>query len=359
MDGKVVRVRAAVKLAPVNDDYPNKRSVLLLAEKILAPLNAGQVQAESTMRVRDFIENVYLPHVQKNLHASTYKDYKKDVYEKHLKIRLGDIRLRDFRTVMGQRILNAIAEQNDDVGHKTLLRIKSFMSGCFKHARRSGFIDTPNPMQDVSAPGRPKKFTGELYTIAEISNILEALESVESPASVVVGVASFCGLRMSELRGLRWEDFDGSTLTIRRAVWRTTVSEPKTAESAASVPVLPTLQKVLESYRAKVSGKPDEYIFAGSRCGAPLNLANLARRVIIPALAKWSDEHEQLLKWRGWHAFRRSLGSSLYALGVRDVVIQSILRHSDLNVTLGYYVKTPTDETVQALQKIEELFRVT
>jgi hypothetical protein len=48
-----------------------------------------------------------------------------------------------------------IAEKNSDVGHKTLLRIKSFLSGVFKHARREGFVDTPNPMIDVSVPGRP------------------------------------------------------------------------------------------------------------------------------------------------------------------------------------------------------------
>jgi len=34
------RIRRATRLAPVGKDYPNKRSVLLLAEKVLGPLMA-------------------------------------------------------------------------------------------------------------------------------------------------------------------------------------------------------------------------------------------------------------------------------------------------------------------------------
>ncbi len=126
VDGKKERVRRAVFLAPIGEDYPTKRSVLALADRILSPLNAGHVQPESSLTVSHFIENFYLPYVAKELRPSTYKDYKKDVYEKHLKIRLGDTRLRDFRAVNGQRILRDIATANSDVGHKTLLANKTY-----------------------------------------------------------------------------------------------------------------------------------------------------------------------------------------------------------------------------------------
>lgn len=347
VNGQIKRVQAAAKLAPVSQDYPNKRSVLLLADKILAPLNAGTVQAESSMTVKDFIENHYLPFVKKEKRPSTYKNYKKDIYERHLSNRLGSNRLRDFRTVTGQRLLQDIS---GPIGHRTLLRIKSFLSGVFKHAKRLGFLDGLNPMVDVSAPGRPVKFKGEVYSINDIDNILAALDS--SSAAVVISVAALTGLRMSELRGLRWSDFDGTTLTVARSVWRTHVGETKTPESAASVPVLPTLQKILEEYRVQVKGKPDDYIFAGERRGAPLNLANLAARVIKPALSKYSEDQQELIKWKGWHAFRRSLASNLYTIGVSSKVIQAILRHSDIGTTLSYYLQTPDSEAREALRKI-------
>jgi integrase len=381
-DGKIAKVLRSSFLAPVGKEYPSKRSVGLLADKILAPLNAGHVQPESSLTVVYFIENYYLPFVQKELRPSTYKDYKKDVFEKHLKIRLGELRLRDFRTVNGQRILRDIADSNQDVGHKTLQRIKSFLSGAFKHAKREGFLDGENPMRDTSAPGKPEKFQGEVYTMSEIERIADCIGSAEEKAAAdgkpfspsqafaarqafaVISVAAFAGLRLAELRGLRWSDYDGTALTVRRAVWRTHVGATKNPSSQASVPVLPILKKVLDDHRERVSasGKycgPDDYLFAGERRGAPLNLANLARRTIIPALLDTAADHQgPAVKWRGWHAFRRSLATNLHSCGVDPKVAQAILRHSDLKTTLQFYTMIPDADARAALQRIEDWIKV-
>ena len=61
VDGKPTRKRKSVKLAPANKEFPTKRSVLLLAEKHLAPANSGQLQPESAVRLTEYIETVYLP----------------------------------------------------------------------------------------------------------------------------------------------------------------------------------------------------------------------------------------------------------------------------------------------------------
>jgi hypothetical protein len=63
---------------------------------------------------------------------------------------------------------------------------------------------------------------------------------------------------------------------------------------------------------------------------------------------------ERFPRWRGWHAARRGLGTNLYCLGVPDKVIQAILRHSNVNVTLGYYVKPQTTDVVAAMGRFEE-----
>ena len=62
----------------------------------------------------------------------------------------------------------------------------------------------------------------------------------------------------------------------------------------------------------------------------------------------------QLPAWHGWHAARRGLGSNLYRLGVPDKVIQAILRHSNVNITLGYYVKSASSDVMAAMGKFEE-----
>ena len=98
---------------------------------------------------------------------------------------------------------------------------------------------------------------------------------------------------------------------------------------------------------------------------------NVRTRAILPALnccalcglpngkkhAKTDHKYERDVRnpeWHGWHAARRGLGSNLYRLGVPDKVIQAILRHSNVNVTLEYYVKSASADVVAAMGKFEE-----
>jgi integrase len=366
-DGKIRRTK---KLARVSPEYPTKSSVMPLADKVLSPLNSGQLQAESSLPVVTFIADYYLPFVKRELRPSTYVDYT-TIFRAHVKERLGDIRLRDFRTVHAQKLMRSIP----GVGHTSLLRIKSFLSGVFKHAKREGFLDGLNPIMDVSVPGRPIKFKGATYTLDEIQAVAAAIAKVDMQAFAVISTAAFAGLRSAELRGLRWADYDGQTLTIRRSIWRTHVGLTKTESSEGTVPVLPILRKILDAHRQKTKGQDDDYIFRGERLHRPLSLANLVRRVIVPAVAKANAEIQKefddyavqqssimtvlqtdpgLLKWKGFHAFRRSLASNLFAAGVAPKIIQAILRHSDVQLTMQWYVTVPDADTRNALQKIED-----
>jgi integrase len=364
-DGVPVRRKAFHKLARVGPDYPTKTSVAHLAQSHLAPINTGLLTPESAMRVVDFIENIYLPYVKATLRASTYKDYAKDAYAHHLKARLGDVRLRDFRTVTGQRIIALVAKETG-IGHKTLLRIKSFMSGAFKHAKREGLVDFENPMRDVSVPGRARKFKGAVYSLNDIYNMGEVLDGI---AFVAVMTAAFTGLRLAELRGLQWRDFTGDSLNVSRTMWRTQIGETKTESSEASVPVLPILQRILNEYKAKITAKDTDWLFRGAKRGTSLNLANLVRRQIAPMLRRcvlckdMESRHEKdhafeldksIPEWRGWHSFRRSLASNLYELGVKPKVIQAILRHSDVRTTMSWYIETQDADSRQALAKMEQ-----
>jgi integrase len=170
---------------------------------------------------------------------------------------------------------------------------------------------------------------------------------LDEPAKTVVAVAALTGLRLSELRGLRWSDYDGESLRISRSIWRTHVSLPKTSESEASIPVLPELRIVLDRHRDGASD--NAYIFAGKRRGQPLNLANLARRVIQPRIA------EHGIPWLGWHAFRRGLATNLYSLGIPPRIIQGILRHASVSTTMAFYVQSRDPEMREAMKKLEDV----
>ena len=74
---------------------------------------------------------------------------------------------------------------------------------------------------------------------------------------------------------------------------------------------------------------------------------NVLRDVISPALEKAKIE------WHGFHAFRRGLATNLRALGVDDLTIKEILRHSDVSVTRAAYIKRVDEKSVEAMDKLE------
>jgi integrase len=77
-------------------------------------------------------------------------------------------------------------------------------------------------MQGVKAEGKVKRFGGSAYTLDEIQRMAKKLDE---PARTVVLTAALSGLRESERRGLRWEDFRDGMLQVQRSVWRTHGSE--------------------------------------------------------------------------------------------------------------------------------------
>jgi integrase len=66
--------------------------------------------------------------------------------------------------------------------------------------------------------------------------------------------------------------------------------------------------------------------------GAPLNQGNVRRRVLKPA------REEACLEWVGFHAFRHTCASMLFAEGRNAVQVQRWLGHHSAAFTLDTYI---------------------
>jgi len=176
------------------------------------------------------------------------------------------------------------------------------------------------------------------------------INALDEPAATIVALAAFSGLRKSEIQGLRWEDLKGDELHVQRTAWRPThvIEETKTQASKAPVPVIPILAKYLKAHRNDFPG--DGFIFTGPKLGRPLDLHNLAKRVICPTLQKKN------IRWCGWHAFRRGLATTLYELGEDGKTRQSILRHANIAVTKNIYTKPVSEVLKAAMGRVEKVF---
>lgn len=342
-DGTIKKQQVCRKLdVPYGGSYRTKASVKQFVADILNPVNSGTVNPHSTMPVTDFVKDVWFDYIGKRVRPYSLVVYKQ-LWERHLKDRVGKITLRDFRTVHAANLLDEIARPAE-LSKSTMGHLKNLLSGIFRDARQLGYLDGPNPIQGVRLP-RNVRVTEETgaYDLGQVQRMLLVLEE---PARTIVMTAALTGLRRSELMGLRVCDYNGREreLHVSQSVVEGVASETKTRSSAAPVPCVEQLREALDAH-IKLMGvlaKPNSPLFQAGN-GKPLNLKNLTKRTIIPALVGTG------VTWCGWHAFRRGLATNLHSLRVDDKTIQAILRHSNIQVTMNAYVKSVGELEVSAM----------
>ena len=293
----------------------------------------------TTMNITEFVNGEYFAHAGSALAVSTLDGYRK------LWRKLGPyFEGRDLalRVVDCQGILRQVYADSPHLNRTTLSHIKNFLSGVWSHALRMGILDTDNPWRVASIPNAPEPNTTYAYSAQEIEAMLAALKP---PYDLIVLFMAGTGLRKSEARGVKWGDFDAKTLTlsVERAVWRSTVKTTKNKSSKAPIPVIPELADRLVKFRGKAPASA--YIFPDGN-GNPLDFDNTARRKIIPALEKAG------IKWHGYHAMRRGLATTLHSKGIADKEIQRLLRHSDVATTQRAYIQTLPENVRTAMSTV-------
>jgi len=309
---------------------------------VFQTVNRDRLSANSRITLTAFVEGAYLPWTKEERRASTSKGHE-EIWINYLRSRVGELRLREFRTVDASRMLRAIAKERD-LTKTTLQHIKSVLSTIFTFAKNDGAFDGANPVDGVLIPWDARE-PGETYAY-DLSQVLQMLDRLPLLVKSLVATAAFAGLRLGELRGLEWTDYTGAELTINRSIWRSVINPPKTRASRNSVPVIPALAEILDQYRRSV-GNPETGVVFHSGNSLPINADKVGRRVIRPILKAIH------LPWYGWHAFRRGLASSLYAMGVPDKVVQRILRHSKPHVTKEHYIKVFDRTMVEAVERMQ------
>ena len=220
-NGATSRKAKCKKLADYGRQYKSKTSVRPLADEFLRPFNDGTYVAVSSMSVEMFVEEHYLPYAKEQNRPSTYNGYYK-MWVAYLKNRM-KMPLRDFRTVDCEALLRLVVRKRD-LSTRTLAHIKHLLSGIFRYALRTGFLNGVNPVRDAVLPKAKSPSETYAYSLAEVLTMIELLPE---PARTLVAVAGFTGLRRGELRGLEIGDYKAGVLTVQRSIWRKSVENPK------------------------------------------------------------------------------------------------------------------------------------
>ncbi len=139
------------------------------------------------------------------------------------------------------------------------------------------------------------------------------------------------------------------------------------------MPLIAPLRVILEAHRLR-SGNPATGPLFLTRNGTHASLNNLLNDFILPTLRRCVhcgkpydrphvghryERDNSRPDWKGWHALRRGLATNLHDLGVSDLNIQRLLRHSNVSVTQRCYIKTLPEQSVSAMAKLENRLSTT
>ena len=208
----------------------------------------------------EFIERWWREYALVQLEENTRKSYAQ-VWEKHLRRRIGGYRLRDVSPAVVFGIKAELLAEK--VGAPTVRKALALLSGMFRCAVEWDRIDR-NPVRDVGMPAarrlRHVRPFAPLTVEAMRRRLL--LDGAERDAAIV-SVLAYSGMRPEEVRALRWSDIGDRTLLVERAAAGSTVKGTKT-EKIRSVRLLQPLGEDLIRWR-KASPSQSELVFPTPR----------------------------------------------------------------------------------------------
>ncbi|TBB05144.1 site-specific integrase [Rhizobium ruizarguesonis] len=210
----------------------------------------------------------------------------------------------------------------------------------------------------------------DIPTREEIKAIVGAMEGRWRPLLLT---AVFCGLRASELRGLRWSDVDFDKRQIRvhqRADRFNDIGRPKSEAGERTIPAPPMVINTLKEWKLAYprpltgaedeDGKPireearDSHLVFPTGTGNVESLGNIINRGLIPVQIRAgvtvdngakNDKGEPVLdaKYTGMHCLRHFYASWCInrtedgGLGLPPKVVQERLGHSSIVMTMDTY----------------------
>ena len=180
-------------------------------------------------------------------------------------------------------------------------------------------------------------------------------------------LASGTGLRISECLGLQWQDvsFADATIHVRRTRTCGQVGLPKSKASKGPVPLHPLLAEFMLRWKQKTPySKSCDWVFRSSRLeGKQPRFANMLvedhlRPAAVKAgiLSSHRDVRGRLIdhdpRRFGFHNLRHSLASFLIRIRTDPKTVQTLLRHSDVKLTLQFYTHAVSRDRMAAAGKM-------
>jgi integrase len=312
-------------------------------KKALYEQQQGTLVTAPQQRVAQYLTD-WLEHTQKqSVRPRTYERYE-EIVRLHIIPALGRHKLHQ----LSAQHVQAFYTQKLEAGLSalTVISFHNLLHKALDTAVKWNLV-ARNVCNAVSPPRRGR-FEVTPLTLEQIQQLLAAVEGHRLAALFKLALAT--GMRRGELLGLKWQDIDFAkgTVQVRRVLSRIpsrlpgkgyAEAEPKTQTSRRTIIVAPFALNALKEHRecqldererVGASWQEHDFVFC-----TPLGTHLNPTRDMLDLL-------KAFLKQAGlpgirFHDLRHSSATLLLGLGVHPKVVQEILGHSQISMTLDIY----------------------
>jgi integrase len=222
----------------------------------------------------------------------------------------------------------------DGLAAKTIRNVIGLLNGILEYAIRHRWT-AENACRYIDLPTVGLSEDIRFLEPEELEAVLRAVDGQAAFGRVqhaVILAAAMSGLRLGELRVLRWRDVDwqAQRIRVRRSDVRGHIGTPKSRRGSRSVPLADRLGGELDVlHRHSAYQADDDLVFGNPHTGTPLDGAALLRAF------RRALERAGVRKVR-FHDLRHTFGTRTAGAGVPMRTLQEWMGHRDLRTTLIY-----------------------
>jgi len=251
----------------------------------------------------------------------------RSMISQHILPKWGDMYLQDVRPALVQDWLRTLTLSPTYKGH-----IRSLMYRLFDRAMIWELIGVDrNPMDLVEVKGISKR--RKRPRILQVKDAWRILDALAQPYRTIVLIALCFGLRISEILGLRWTDFDfkRSAVLIQRSAVGKRLNKLKTECSQDEVPLERGFIVELKKWQALCLESEGQWLFPSPATGRPLHADSIRADYLVPTGLQLG------LGRIGFHTFRHTYRAWLDETGAPVGVQQKLMRHAHISTTMDQY----------------------
>ncbi len=364
-DGKRVENKVPIGLVR---DFPQETQAWTEVERLHLHINEVNSRRGITFGdlAQHYAEHELVDHTE-SIHPkahTTVRSYER-VIRNRLLPRWGDRIAVAIEPLEVERWLKDLKRERD-FASPTLDKTRRVMSMIYKHGQRYGLI----PRNQESYPMRfvrCKTTSSYEAMILTPEQAYAVLVNLQEPERTLTLLASGAGLRISECLGLQWQDvsFADSMIQVRRTWTCGQIGLPKSKASKGPVPLHPLLAEFMLLWKQMTPySQSCDWVFPSSRLeGKQPRVANmLVEDHLRPAAVKAGilSSHRNLRgqlvdddpRRFGFHNLRHSLASFLIRTRTDPKTVQTLLRHSDVKLTLQFYSHAVSRDRMTAAGKM-------